>query len=91
LAHEGAVLGHLDTGGGVDNIDYVPLSHRLLLASGKTAMLVSAKVGEKGELTKSAEVATSDGVRAVVADLAGNAYLPDSKQGRLLFVPASKL
>jgi hypothetical protein len=86
LAKDGALLGHMDTGGGVDTIDYEPGSKQLYLASGRTGMMIVARVEAKGALTKVAEYPTAEGVRAVVVDSKGIAYLPDSKGGRLLVV-----
>jgi DNA-binding beta-propeller fold protein YncE len=90
LAKEGAVKGHLKTGGGVDNIDFAPATGSLYLASGRTGKLVIAHLGDDGALSQTSEISTSDGIRAVVVDGQGTAYLPDSKGARVLVVAASK-
>jgi hypothetical protein len=48
-AHGGALLGRLDTGAGLDNIDYVPSTGLVYAAAGKAARLTVARVGEHGE------------------------------------------
>jgi hypothetical protein len=87
LAKDGAVAGRLKTGEGVDNIDYWPAQRSVYLASGRAAKLAVAHLSETGALTQTTEVPTSDGIRVVVVDGQGTAYLPDSKGARLLVVP----
>jgi hypothetical protein len=84
--HDGAALGKIDTGAGVDIIDYVESLGFLYVASGASAKLNVISVGDKGELSTIATAATSDGARNAVADAKGNAYIPDAKGGRLFIV-----
>jgi DNA-binding beta-propeller fold protein YncE len=81
-AHDGARLGQLDAGAGVDNIDYV--DGKLYVAAGKASKLTVASVDEKGRLTVVAVGETSEGARNAVADAKGNAYVADSPGARLL-------
>jgi len=47
-AHDGALLGNLDTGGGVDAIDYLDANSRLYVAAGKAARLTTVQFSDKG-------------------------------------------
>jgi DNA-binding beta-propeller fold protein YncE len=86
-AHGGAILSRLDTGAGVDNIDYLPARRELFVAAGRAARLTEAHVDEAGHLTAIATGQTADGTRVVVADADGVAYVADSKGGRILAFP----
>lgn len=83
-AHDGAPLGKLDTGAGVDDIDYVDETHLLYVAAGKAARLTVARVNEEGQLAVVATGDTSEGARNAVADTNGTAYVADSQNARLL-------
>jgi DNA-binding beta-propeller fold protein YncE len=89
-AHDGALLGKLDVGAGVDNIDYAPATQRLYVAAGKAARLSVLRVGPKGELTLLGAADTREGARNAVADAQGNVYVADSKGASLVVVPALK-
>jgi DNA-binding beta-propeller fold protein YncE len=89
-AHEGKVLGRLKTGGGVDNIDYLPARKLLYVASREDGKLTVAKVGDDGTLAKVSESPTAKGARNAVVDAAGNAYVADTAGGRLIVVAAPK-
>jgi DNA-binding beta-propeller fold protein YncE len=86
--HDGASLGKLDTGGGVDNIDLV--DGKVYAAAGKAATLFVAAVSDKGALDVVAKGATSDGARNAVADANGNAYVADSNGARVLVLSAPR-
>jgi hypothetical protein len=83
-AHGGALLSKLDTGGGVDNIDYLPASSRLYVAAGKAARLTVAHVDERGALSVVGSAPTADGARTVVVGADGAAYLVDPLHGAVL-------
>jgi hypothetical protein len=87
--HQGALLGKLDTGAGVDNIDYVESSHLLYVAAGKAARLTVARVDEKGQLEIVATGETSEGARNAIADTQGTVYVADSQQARLLVLKSA--
>lgn len=88
-AHAGALLSKLDTGGGVDNIDYLDSRQQLYVAAGKAGTLSVAHVGDQGVLTLLANPPGADGARVVVVDGSGTAYLADPKQGRILVLTPS--
>ncbi len=87
--HDGALLGKLDTGAGVDNLDYVDGKKLLFVAAAKAGKLTVAKLDDKGQLTVVATGATSDGARNAVADTNGTAYVADSQTARLLILPGT--
>jgi len=88
-SHDGAPLGKLDTGAGVDNIDYEDQTHLLYVAAGKAARLTVGQVDDKGRIDVVAMGETSEGARNAVVDANGNVYVADSQQGRLLVFRAN--
>ncbi len=83
-AHEGARLGSLDTGAGVDNIDWLEPKRLLFVGAAKAGRLTIAHVGEAGQMTVVAIGDAPQGARNPVADSEGNAYEVDSTNGRFL-------
>ncbi len=88
LDMNGAQLGKLDTGAGVDNIAYAPGTGLLYAAAGKAAKLTVAHVDEHGAFSVVATTPTVSGARNAVSDSKGAAYIADPQNGRLLLVPA---
>ena len=89
--HGGKRLSSLDTGQGVDNIDYVPSRGELYVAAGRAARLTIARLDPTGTLTAVASVATAAGARNAVATEDGVAFVTHSAQGQLLVVkPAAR-
>jgi hypothetical protein len=86
-AHAGAKLASMDTGEGVDNIDWLAPQRLLYVAAGKAAKLTVARIDDKGQATVVATGATTAGARNGVADGSGNAYVPDGAGARLLVLP----
>jgi DNA-binding beta-propeller fold protein YncE len=86
--HGGAKLGSLDTGAGVDNIDYVPEKGLLVVGAGKAATVTVAHLGDDGKLATVATGTTIAGARNAVADADGNAYVVDPQGGQLLVLKA---
>ena len=84
--HDGRILSSIDTGAGVDNIDYVASRQELFAAAGRAAKLTVARLDVQGKLTTVASVATAAGARNAVATDEGVAYLTHSAEGRLLVV-----
>jgi hypothetical protein len=84
MAHDGAPLAKLDTGAGVDNIDYVSASGLLTIGAGKAAKVTVARFDDRGAPTVVAIGNTAQGARNAVADANGNVYLPDPANGALL-------
>jgi DNA-binding beta-propeller fold protein YncE len=86
---DGAVLSKLDTGAGVDNIDYLPAKRALYVAAGRTGTLTVAHLDEKGVLKSTATVATATGARNAVVSDDGTAYVADGREGKILVVRPS--
>jgi DNA-binding beta-propeller fold protein YncE len=83
---DGKVLSKLDTGEGVDAIDYVPSTRSLYAAAGRAGKLTIAHVGNDGVMTVSATVDTSQGARNAVATDDGTAFVADGPEGKVLVV-----
>lgn len=88
-AHDGAKLGSLDTGPGVDNIDWLEPQRLLYAAAAKAGKLTVARIDDKGQPTPVASGATAEGARNCVADASGNAYVADPVNARVLVLPLS--
>jgi DNA-binding beta-propeller fold protein YncE len=80
----GAVLGTAETGGGLDDIDYLEPRRLLFAASARTATLSVIRVGEDGALATVATGDTPPLARAVAADAEGRAWVADPAGGRIL-------
>src|SRR5437588_2490562 len=83
-AHEGKVLDSIQTGAGVDNIDYSTEKKILYAAAGQAATLTIAEVGDDGKFHLKATVPTVKGARSVVAGKGEIAYIIDPAEGRIL-------
>src|SRR5262249_16750453 len=73
-AHDGAVTGIIETGNGVDNIDYLEPARMLLAAAADSATLTIARVDDTGHPRHVATVATARSARCVVAGPDGMIY-----------------
>jgi DNA-binding beta-propeller fold protein YncE len=83
-AHDGKILDSLQTGAGLDNIDYLAEKKLLYAAASQTATLTIAEVGDDGKFHLKATVPTIKGARGVVAASGDTAYLIDPGEGRML-------
>jgi len=83
-AHDGKILDSLQTGAGLDNIDYSPDAKILYAAASQAATLTIAEVGDDGKFHLKATVPTVKGARGVVAGKGETAYLIDPAEGRIL-------
>jgi hypothetical protein len=84
----GALVATVDTGPGLDNIDWLAPQRLLFAAAGKAAKLTVARVDSKGQPTVVSTRASVDGARNGVADASGNAYVADPDSARLLVFPS---
>jgi len=82
-AHDGAVLSSLDTGDGVDDIDYSPATHRLYVGAAKAGQLTIASADSHGKLSLVATVPTHAGARNPAVTDKGAVYLAHSALGGL--------
>src|SRR6266568_2026054 len=74
-AHDGAVLSSIDTGAGVDDLDYAPATRLLYVGAAKAGKLTVAKVDERGTITLVVQVPTRAGARNGVVTKNGRVYL----------------
>jgi len=85
-AKTGARKGRIDTGKGVDNIDYLPAKKRLYVSTGQAEKLTIAEAGDDGSLREIASGPVGKGSRVVVVAEDGTAYAADSQGGALWVV-----
>jgi DNA-binding beta-propeller fold protein YncE len=83
-AGDGKVLGRLETGEGVDNLDYVPKTHRIYAAAGRAGTLTVATLDAKGQLTRAAKATTAKGARNAVASDDDVVFIADGPEGKVL-------
>jgi DNA-binding beta-propeller fold protein YncE len=82
-AHDGAVLSSIDTGDGVDDIDYSPATHLLYVGAAKAGQLTIARDDAHGTLSLVATVPTHTGARNPAVTPDGTVYLAHSGLGSL--------
>jgi DNA-binding beta-propeller fold protein YncE len=82
-AHDGAVLSSIDTGDGVDDIDYWPATHTLYVGAAKAGKLTIARADAHGKVSVVATVATHVGARNPAVTDKGVVYLAHSSLGGL--------
>ena len=86
VAHDGAILGSVDTGEGVDDLDYLQSKRMLYIGAARAARLTIASVADNGALSIAATVPTQAGARNGAVDAQGTMYLEHSKGSELLAV-----
>ena len=72
---DGAVLSKVDTGDGVDDINYAPTTHLLYVGAARAAKLTIARADDAGKLTVVTQVATQNGARNGVVTKDGTVFL----------------
>jgi hypothetical protein len=82
--HDGRLTDSIQTGAGLDNIDYEPERNLLYAAASVPGTLTLAQVDDAGKFHLKATVPTAKGARGVVAARGGRAYLIDPLAGRIL-------
>ena len=83
---DGKILSKLETGEGVDNIDYVSSRRAVYAAAARAARITRAHLDTKGELKMTESQATAGGARNAVATEEGVAYVADGREGKVLVV-----
>jgi len=84
VGHDGKITDSIETGAGLDNIDYSPDLKVLYAAASVAAGLTIAEVDDKGKFRLKATMPTVKGARGVVAAKGETAYLIDPAEGRIL-------
>ena len=72
---DGAILSKVDTGDGVDDINYAPTTHLLYVGAARAAKLTIARADDAGKLTIVAQVAPQNGARNGVVTKDGTVFL----------------
>ena len=81
--HNGEQLSSVDTGDGVDDLNYSPATHTLYVGAARAAKLTVATVDSAGKLSLVAQVPTHEGARNGVVTKNGTVYLAHSQSGQL--------
>ena len=84
VGHDGKITDSIETGAGLDNIDYSPDLKVLYAAASVAAGLTIAEVDDKGKFRLKATMPTVKSARGVVAAKGETAYLIDPAEGRIL-------
>lgn len=79
--HNGEKLSSIDTGDGVDDLNYSPATHTLYVGAAEAARLTVAHVDDAGKLTLVAQVPTHEGARNGVVTKNGTVYLAHARPG----------
>ena len=87
LEHDGAIAGSVDTGDGVDDVDFAADRGLVYAGAGRAGTLTIARLDPNGALAVVATVPTADGARNGVASGTGTIYLAHSKGSDLVVVP----
>jgi DNA-binding beta-propeller fold protein YncE len=83
---EGRVVSTLETGGGLDNLDFLPEKRLVYAAAAGAGTLTTARIDETGNLHRVATTPTARGARNAVAGDDGAAYVADGAEGKILIV-----
>jgi DNA-binding beta-propeller fold protein YncE len=83
VGHNGEKLSSINTGDGVDDLNYSPATHMLYVGGAKDARLTVARVDATGKLSQVAVVPTHEGARNGVVTKDGTVYLAHSQLGKL--------
>lgn len=83
VGRDGAVLSKVDTGDGVDDINYASATHRLYVGAARAAKLTIAHADAVGRLSIVAQIATPQGARNGVVGKDGTVFLAHSGSTKL--------
>lgn len=83
VGHNGEKLSSINTGDGVDDLNYSPATRTLYVGAAKDARLTVARVDAAGKLSLIAQVPTHEGARNGVVTKDGTVYLAHSQLGQL--------
>jgi DNA-binding beta-propeller fold protein YncE len=81
--HNGEQLSSINTGDGVDDLNYSTATHTLYVGAAKEGRLTVARVDAAGKLSIIAQVPTHEGARNGVVTNDGTVYLAHSQLGQL--------
>jgi len=86
VGRDGAVLSSIDTGDGVDDLDYAPATHRVYVGAARAGKLTIARDDAAGHLSLVASVPTPSGARNPAVASNGTVYLTHSSGGDIVVV-----
>ncbi len=86
LSQNGKIISSLNSGAGVDIIDYNPQLRHLYLPGAQSASMAIIDVSPSGQLALVKTVATAQGAHCVVSDLRKTAFVCDPHRGGLLVI-----
>lgn len=89
-AHDGAPLGALATGDGLDDFEYTADDHRVYAGAAKAGTLTVAQLDAQGGLAPIAQVATRAGARNGVVSKDGRVFLSHSQGSEIVIVTPAK-
>lgn len=89
-ARTGGRKARLQTGKGVDNIDYLPDRKRVFASAGQAELVTLADVADDGSFKTVAQEKVGKGCRVVVATSDGTAVVADSGGGQLWLVKPAR-
>ncbi len=90
VAKDGAQVGKLDVGDGLDAVGWVASKRLVFAAAGRTQKMVVASLPASGALAEVSTVPTAPGARNAVAADDGTSFVADGPAGRILMVPPTK-
>jgi hypothetical protein len=83
---DGHIVSKLDTGEGVDSLDFLAGPALLYAAAAGSGTLTVAHLDHEGVLKQTATVATAKGARNAVVTEDGTAFVADGPDGKILVV-----
>jgi len=83
---DGRIVSKLETGAGVDNLDYLPAKRALYAAAATAATLTVATLDDEGGLHRLASSPTARGARNAVVTDEGVAYVASGLDGTIIVV-----
>jgi len=83
---DGRIVSKLETGGGVDNLDYLPAKRAIYAAAAGAGTLTVATLDDEGGLHRAASTPTAKGARNAVVTEDGVAYVASGPDGTILIV-----
>ncbi len=83
---DGRILSKLETGAGLDNLDFLPAQRTVYAAAAGAATLTVARLDEHGTLRRIASSPTAKGARNAVVTDDGVVYVADGPEGKILVV-----
>jgi len=85
-ARDGAPIGQVPAGAGIDNIEWAPARRLLYVAAAKAATLTVARIETDGKFSVVAHTPIDESARNAIVDARGTAYMADAGHGAVQVV-----